>query len=315
MKSVKTSQPVDDGPSAQPAGEPAGEGSDASGPTAGAAKRTKARAAGTARPPTPAGAVRAESHTALVRRARRINRALAEVYPYAHPELDFENSYQLLLATVLSAQTTDLRVNQTTPRLFAAYPTPEDLAAANPEEVEELIRPTGFFRAKTKSIIGIATALRDEFGGEVPGTLEELVKLPGVGRKTAFVVLGNAFGVPGITVDTHFGRLVRRWKWTDETDPDKVEAAVGALFPKREWTMLSHHVIFHGRRICHSRKPACGACPIAPLCPAYGEGEMDPEKAKKLLKYEKGGMPGQRLKPPAGYLEAGGIPASPLGSA
>lgn len=260
-------------------------------------------------------AVKAESHTALVRRARRINRELGEVYPYAHPELDFENPFQLLLATVLSAQTTDLRVNQTTPGLFAAYPTPEDLAAADPERVEELIRPTGFFRAKTKSIIGIAIALRDEFGGEVPGTLDELVMLPGVGRKTAFVVLGNAFGVPGITVDTHFGRLVRRWKWTDETDPDKVEAAVGALFPKSEWTMLSHHVIFHGRRICHSRKPACGACPIAPLCPAYGEGETDPEKAKKLLKYEKGGMPGQRLKPPAAYLEAGGIPAPPLGAA
>nr|WP_255953322.1 endonuclease III [Streptomyces sp. ODS25] len=275
-----------------------------------APKAGKATAAKTAKTPA-----RPESHTALVRRARRIDRELAEVYPYAHPELDFENPFQLLLATVLSAQTTDLRVNQTTPGLFAAYPTPEDLAAADPERVEELIRPTGFFRAKTKSIIGIAIALRDDFGGEVPGTLEELVKLPGVGRKTAFVVLGNAFGVPGITVDTHFGRLVRRWKWTDETDPDKVEAAVGALFPKSDWTMLSHHVIFHGRRICHSRKPACGGCPIAPLCPAYGEGETDPEKAKKLLKYEKGGMPGQRLKPPAAYLEAGGIAAPPLGAA
>ncbi|MGW1025068.1 endonuclease III [Streptomyces sp. NPDC002577] len=256
-------------------------------------------------------AAKPESRAALVRRARRINRELADVYPYAHPELDFESPYQLLLATVLSAQTTDLRVNQTTPALFAKYPTPEDLAAANPEEVEELIRPTGFFRAKTKSIMGIATALRDEFDGEVPGRLEDLVKLPGVGRKTAFVVLGNAFGVPGLTVDTHFGRLVRRWKWTDETDPDKVEAAVGALFPKSDWTMLSHRVIFHGRRICHSRKPACGACPIAPLCPAYGEGETDPEKAKKLLKYEKGGMPGQRLKPPPDYP---GRPAPPLGA-
>ncbi|WP_369248097.1 endonuclease III [Streptomyces sp. R41] len=252
--------------------------------------------------------------TALVRRARRINRELAEVYPYAHPELDFENPFQLLLATVLSAQTTDLRVNQTTPALFAKYPTPEDLAEANPEEVEEILRPTGFFRAKTKSVIGLSKALRDDFGGEVPGRLEDLVKLPGVGRKTAFVVLGNAFGRPGITVDTHFQRLVRRWKWTDETEPDKIEAAVGALFPKSEWTMLSHHVIFHGRRICHARKPACGACPIAPLCPAYGEGETDPEKAKKLLKYEKGGFPGQRLKPPQAYLDAGGIPAPPLGA-
>ncbi|UQT57272.1 endonuclease III [Streptomyces durmitorensis] len=253
-----------------------------------------------------------ESHASLVRRARRINRELAEVYSYAHPELDFENPFELLVATVLSAQTTDLRVNQTTPRLFAAYPTPEDLAAANPEEVEELIRPTGFFRAKTKSIMGLAAALRDNHGGEVPGRIEDLVKLPGVGRKTAFVVLGNAFGVPGITVDTHFGRLVRRWKWTEETDPVKVEAAIADLFPKSEWTMLSHRVIFHGRRICHSRKPACGACPIAGLCPSYGEGETDPEKAKKLLKYEMGGLPGQRLKPPPDYP---GKAAPPLGAA
>ncbi|WP_393097870.1 endonuclease III [Streptomyces sp. LN325] len=256
----------------------------------------------------------AEPSTALVRRARRINRELAEVYPYAHPELDFENPFQLVVATVLSAQTTDLRVNQTTPALFAKYPTPEDLAAANPEEVEEILRPTGFFRAKTKAVIGLSKALAEEFGGEVPGRLEDLVKLPGVGRKTAFVVLGNAFGRPGITVDTHFQRLVRRWQWTEETEPDKIEAAVGALFPKSEWTMLSHHVIFHGRRICHARKPACGACPIAPLCPSYGEGETDPEKARKLLKYEKGGYPGQRLNPPRAYLDAGGIPAPPLGA-
>ncbi len=255
-----------------------------------------------------------ESRTALVRRARRINRELAEVYPYAHPELDFENPFQLVVATVLSAQTTDLRVNQTTPALFAKYPAPEDLAAADPEEVEEILRPTGFFRAKTKSVIGLSKALVEQFGGEVPGRLEDLVKLPGVGRKTAFVVLGNAFGRPGITVDTHFQRLVRRWKWTDETDPDKIEAAVGALFPKSDWTDLSHHVIWHGRRICHARKPACGACPIAPLCPAYGEGETDPEKAEKLLKYEKAGRPGQRLRPPQAYLDAGGRAAPPLGA-
>ncbi len=265
-------------------------------------------------PVAPEKPAKPESHTALVRRARRINRELAEVYPYAHPELDFENSFELIVATVLSAQTTDLRVNQTTPALFAKYPTPEDLAAANPEEVEEILRPCGFFRAKTKSVIGLSKALVENHDGEVPGRLEDLVKLPGVGRKTAFVVLGNAFGRPGITVDTHFQRLVRRWRWTEETDPDKIEAAVGALFPKSEWTMLSHHVIFHGRRICHARKPACGACPIAPLCPAFGEGETDPEKAKKLLKYEKGGFPGQRLKPPQSYLDAGGIPAPPLGA-
>lgn len=247
----------------------------------------------------------------MVRRARRINRELAEVYPYAHPELDFENPFQLLVATVLSAQTTDLRVNQTTPALFAAYPTPEDLAAAVPEEVEELIRPTGFFRAKTKSIMGLSAALRDEFGGEVPGRLQDLVTLPGVGRKTAFVVLGNAFGVPGITVDTHFMRLVRRWKWTEQEDPVRIEAEIAAIFPKSEWTMLSHRVIFHGRRICHARRPACGACPIARLCPSYGEGETDPDKAGKLLKYEMAGQPGQRLKPPADYP---GKPAPALGA-
>ncbi|MFE5713137.1 endonuclease III [Streptomyces sp. NPDC056501] len=252
-----------------------------------------------------------ESRLAMVRRARKINRELAEVFPYAHPELDFRNPFELLVATVLSAQTTDLRVNQTTPALFAKYPTPEDLAAAVPEEVEELIRPTGFFRAKTKSIMGLAAALRDDFEGEVPGRLEDLVKLPGVGRKTAFVVLGNAFGVPGITVDTHFMRLVRRWKWTEQEDPVKIEAEIAEIFPKSEWTMLSHRVIFHGRRICHARKPACGACPITHLCPSYGEGETDPEKAKKLLKYEMGGFPGQRLDPPPGYP---GRPAPPLGA-
>ncbi|MFB9738918.1 endonuclease III [Streptomyces thermocoprophilus] len=272
------------------------------------------RGAGPAKPVAVSRPRKEESRTALVRRARRINRELAEVYPYAHPELDFENPFQLIVATVLSAQTTDLRVNQTTPALFAKYPTPEDLAAADPEEVEEILRPCGFFRAKTRSVIGLSKALVEEYGGEVPGKLEELVKLPGVGRKTAFVVLGNAFGRPGITVDTHFQRLVRRWQWTDETDPDKIEAAVGSLFPRSDWTDLSHHVIWHGRRICHARKPACGACPIAPLCPAYGEGETDPDKARKLLKYEKGGFPGQRLNPPQAYLDAGGKPAPPLGA-
>ncbi|MFG3347458.1 endonuclease III [Streptomyces sp. NPDC048018] len=279
-------------------------GGKAAGSGRGGAKVGGAKAGG-------AKAARSETHLGMVRRARKINRELAEVYPYAHPELDFRNPFELLVATVLSAQTTDLRVNQTTPALFAKYPTPEDLAAAVPEEVEELIRPTGFFRAKTKSIMGLATALRDDFGGEVPGRLEDLVKLPGVGRKTAFVVLGNAFGVPGITVDTHFMRLARRWKWTESDDPVKIEAEVAAIFPKSDWTMLSHRVIFHGRRICHARKPACGACPITHLCPAYGEGETDPEKARKLLKYEKGGFPGQRLNPPPDYP---GRPAPPLGA-
>ncbi|MYT31890.1 endonuclease III [Streptomyces sp. MspMP-M5] len=284
-----------------------------------AAKKTPARAAATKAATTKATAAKTavqkaaarkpESRVAMVRRARRINRELAELYPYAHPELDFTNPFELLVATVLSAQTTDLRVNQTTPRLFAVCPTPEDMAAMPPEQLEELIRPTGFFRAKAKSLIGLSTALRDRFGGEVPGRLEDLVTLPGVGRKTANVVLGNAFGVPGITVDTHFGRLARRFGWTTAQDAEKVEADVAEIFPKSEWTMLSHRVVFHGRRVCHSRKPACGACPIAPLCPSYGEGETDPEKAKKLLKYELGGQPGQRLKPPADYP---GRPAPPL---
>ncbi|MEV7276874.1 endonuclease III [Streptomyces sp. NPDC093111] len=284
--------------------EPVGKAAAAS------AKAAKA-AAGAPRTGRTAKPAKPESHLAMVRRARKINRELAEVYPYAHPELDFRNPFELLVATVMSAQTTDLRVNQTTPALFAKYPTPEDLAAAVPEEVEELIRPTGFFRAKTKSIMGLSAALRDDFGGEVPGRLEDLVTLPGVGRKTAFVVLGNAYGVPGITVDTHFMRLARRWKWTEQDDPVKIEAEVAEIFPKSEWTMLSHRVIFHGRRICHARKPACGACPITHLCPAYGEGETDPEKAKKLLKYEKGGFPGQRLNPPPDYP---GRPAPPLGA-
>lgn len=251
-----------------------------------------------------------ETRLGMVRRARRINRELAELYPYAHPELDFEDAFQLLVATVLSAQTTDLRVNQTTPALFAKYPTPEDMAAANPEELALLLRPTGFFNAKAKALLGLSAAIRDRFAGQVPGNLADLVSLPGVGRKTANVVLGNYFGVPGITVDTHFGRLVRRWKLTEDEDPDKVEKEMAEIFPKREWTMLSHRVIFHGRRVCHARKPACGACAIAPLCPSFGEGETDPEKAKKLLKYELGGQPGQRLKPPPDYP---GEAAKPLG--
>lgn len=225
-----------------------------------------------------------ESRLSLVRRARKINRELAALYPDAHCELDFTSPFELLVATVLSAQTTDPRVNSVTPALFRAYPDAPALAEADPERVEQLIQPTGFFRAKTKSIIGMSQALTERFGGEVPGTLEELVTLPGVGRKTANVVLGNAFGVPGITVDTHFNRLVRRWKWTESTDPDQIEAEVGALFPKRDWTMLSHYVIWHGRRRCHARRPACGACPLARLCPAHGEGPTDPVIATKLVR-------------------------------
>ncbi len=245
----------------------------------------------------------AETRLGLVRRARRINRELAEVYPDAHSELDFASPYQLLVATILSAQTTDQRVNLVTPALFARYPTPADLADADPAEVEMLVQSTGFFRAKTKSIIGMAKAVCERYGGEVPGRLVDLVTLPGAGRKTANVVLGNAFGVPGITVDTHFGRLVRRFGWTTETEPVKVEAAISELLPKSEWTMLSHRLIWHGRRVCHARKPACGACPIAPLCPSYGEGPTDHEAALRLVRT--GNQLGLADAEPAEAAEAG----------
>ena len=244
-------------------------------------------------PPKPTSAPRApkraaakapESHTALVRRARKIDRVLAETYPDAHCELDFANPFQLTMATILSAQCTDKRVNMVTPALFAAYPTPADLAGAHRAELEQLIASTGFFRNKATSLIGLGQALCDRYGGEVPATLDDLVTLPGVGRKTANVVLGNAFGVPGLTVDTHFGRLVRRFGWTDSEDPVKVEFEIAELIPKANWTDLSHRLIWHGRRRCHARKPACGACPISRWCPSYGLGPTDPVEAAKLVK-------------------------------
>lgn len=213
-----------------------------------------------------------------------MGRALAEEYPDAHCELDFGSPLQLLVATVLSAQTTDKRVNEVTPGLFARYRTAADYAAADRAEMEQLIRPTGFFRAKTDSLIKLGQALTERFDGEVPGKLDDLVTLPGVGRKTANVVLGNAFGVPGITVDTHFGRLSRRFGWTAEEDPVKVEHEVGSLFAKKDWTVLSHRLIWHGRRVCHSRKPACGACVLARWCPSFGLGPTDSTVAAKLVK-------------------------------
>lgn len=228
----------------------------------------------------------AESPLALTRRARKINRILGETYPYAVAELDFDNPFELLVATVLSAQTTDVRVNATTPELFARYPDAAALASAWIEDVEDIVRPLGFYRSKAKAIVNLAAQLVADHRGQVPGTLEELVKLPGVGRKTAFVVLGNAFGKPGITVDTHFGRLARRFGFTTEEDPVKVERQVAELFEPKDWTQLSHRLVYHGRRICHAQKPACGACPVADLCPAYGAGETDPVAAEKLLKYE-----------------------------
>ncbi|MGW6132537.1 endonuclease III [Cellulomonas sp. NPDC055163] len=225
-----------------------------------------------------------ETHLARVRRARRVNRVLALRYPDAHCELDFTTPLELLVATVLSAQTTDVRVNQVTPELFSRYPDAAAYASANREDLQDVLRPTGFFRAKADAVIGIGQALVERFGGEVPGRLEDLVTLPGVGRKTANVVLGNAFGVPGITVDTHVGRLARRLGWTESEDPVKVEQELGELVEKREWTMASHRLIFHGRRTCFARNPACGACPVALDCPSYGVGETDPERAEAMLK-------------------------------
>jgi len=235
-------------------------------------------------PPTAADVV--APPTSLVRRARKMNRVLAHTYPDARCELDFGSPYELLVATVLSAQTTDKRVNLVTPALFAAYPDPEALAGADRARLESLIQPTGFFRAKADTLLKLGQELCTRYGGQVPGRLADLVTLPGVGRKTANVVLGDAFGVPGITVDTHVARLVRRFGWTEETDPVKVEHAVGILFPRRDWTMLNHRVIWHGRRCCHARRPACGVCPLARWCPAYGEGPTDPETARSLLKTE-----------------------------
>jgi len=224
------------------------------------------------------------SRTALVRRARRINRELAVLYPDAHCELNFSSPLELLVATILSAQCTDKRVNLVTPVLLARYHTAADYAAADRGELEKIIQSTGFFRAKTTSLIGLGQALCERFGGEVPGRLRDLVTLPGVGRKTANVVLGDAFGVPGITVDTHFQRLSRRFGWTVQDDPVKIEHEVGSLIPRAEWTALSHRMIWHGRRVCHARKPACGACGIAALCPSYGIGPTDAETARKLVR-------------------------------
>ncbi|HEU0086902.1 MAG TPA: endonuclease III [Pseudonocardiaceae bacterium] len=211
-------------------------------------------------------------------------RVLGVAYPDAHCELDFETPLQLAVATILSAQCTDKRVNETTPALFARYRSAADYAAADRDGLEELLRPTGFYRNKATALIGLGTALVERFDGELPGTLEHLITLPGIGRKTANVILGNAFGVPGITVDTHFGRLARRWGWTEHEDPVKVEQAVGELIPRRDWTVLSHRMIFHGRRICHARRPACGVCPLAADCPSYGTGPTEPEVAAKLVR-------------------------------
>ena len=219
--------------------------------------------------------------------ARAVYRILSKTYPEIRCELDFKNPLELIVATVLSAQCTDKRVNTITPALFKKYKTAKAYAGADIHQLEELVFQTGFYRAKARHIKGIGIKLVEEFNGEVPSTLDELITLPGVGRKTANVVLGHAFDIPGITVDTHFGRLSRRFGWTKEMDPVKVERIVGELIPQKEWTNLSQRMIWHGRRICHSRKPACGACPVAKICPSVGIGEMDVAKAKLLVKTDK----------------------------
>ena len=216
--------------------------------------------------------------------ARAIYRSLSKRYPNVRCELDFRNPLELMVAVVLSAQCTDKRINQITPALFKKYRRPIDYAKAPLAEIEEFIFSAGFYHSKARHLKGLGRKLVEDYNSVVPSTIEELITLPGVGRKTANVVLGHAFGIPGITVDTHFGRLSRRFEWTSSMDPVKVEHEVGELIPQKEWTNLSQRMIWHGRRVCHSRKPACGACPLAKLCPSFGIGEMDPVKASLLLK-------------------------------
>ncbi|MCC6847937.1 MAG: endonuclease III [Deltaproteobacteria bacterium] len=214
----------------------------------------------------------AERETPRARRlrARQIDRALADAYPDAWCALRHENAWQLLVATILSAQCTDERVNAVTPTLFARYPTPRVLAAAEPRELERIIHSTGFFRQKAKSLLGVARATADEFGGELPRDLATLVTLPGIGRKTANVVLGTAYGVPSIVVDTHVRRVANRLGLTSEDDPTRIEMDLRALLPAASWTRFTHRMIHHGRRICQARKPACPDCTLRRICPRIG---------------------------------------------
>jgi endonuclease III len=201
-------------------------------------------------------------------RAQEVARRLAEEYPGAECELTHRNPFELLAATILSAQCTDARVNMVTPALFARYPTPADLAAANISELEEIVRSTGFFQTKAKNLIGMANKLVNQFGGEVPQDLEDLVQLPGVGRKTGNVVRSVVFDLPGLPVDTHVGRLSRRLGLTTAEDPVKVEHELGKFLPPTEWGRFSLRLILHGRRVCDAKKPRCGMCSLSDLCPS-----------------------------------------------
>lgn len=209
-----------------------------------------------------------ESKARKRERAALVLAELKELYPDARSELDFTSPFQCLIATLLSAQATDVSVNLATPALFAKYPDAHSLAAATPEEVEPFIKTIGLFRTKAKNSVATARLLVEHHGGQVPGSMEALIVLPGVGRKTANVVLANAFGQPAIAVDTHVGRVARRLGFSKATDPDKVEADLMALFPKEEWIFLHHALILHGRRVCHARKPDCANCTLCSLCPS-----------------------------------------------
>lgn len=215
--------------------------------------------------------------------AARVADQLAAAYPDARCELDFTTPFELLVATVLSAQSTDVRVNAVTPKLFDEFPDAEALAVASQERVESIIRPVGMYRNKAAALVGLSQMIVDEHAGAVPDTLEQLVALPGVGRKTANVVLGNAFDVPGITPDTHVMRVSNRLGWVDSRNPDVVERRLMELLPCEQWTAMSHVLIAHGRRVCHARRPACGACPVVNACPSNDCGEQDPEKAAALV--------------------------------
>lgn len=216
--------------------------------------------------------------------AREVFELLRAAYPDARCELDFAGPFQLLVATVLSAQATDAGVNKVTPVLFGRWPSPQALAEADRTEIEEVIHATGFFRNKAASIQGLSRMIVDDFDDQVPVEIAELVKLPGVGRKTANVVRGHAFGLPAITTDTHVMRVAKRLGWTTSTKPEVIEADVQQLFDPSDWTILSDTLIFHGRRCCHARTPACGACPVARLCPSFGIGPTDPDVARALVK-------------------------------